>query len=129
MIADIEFTDVDFEEGGDFYNGGQGFAPIGTDENTAFAGTFDGKGHTISGIYATCNAEPMADFIDVFMLGDGEETTDLLISLVKKHKELGSSKIDFLRDVATHKGFYVPAFYDVEYNEDGTIQTIEGIDE
>ncbi len=78
----------------------------------------------VAGGPCACNAEPMADFIDVFMLGDGEETTDLLISLVKKHKELGSSKLDFLRDVATHKGFYVPAFYDVEYNADGTIASI-----
>lgn len=78
----------------------------------------------VAGGPCACNAEPMADFIDIFMLGDGEETTDLLISLVKKHKELGSSKLDFLREVATHKGFYVPAFYDVEYNEDGTIKSV-----
>lgn len=78
----------------------------------------------VAGGPCACNAEPMADFIDVFMLGDGEETTDLLISLVKKHKELGSSKLDFLRDVAQHKGFYVPAFYDVEYNADGTIASV-----
>lgn len=78
----------------------------------------------VAGGPCACNAEPMADFIDVFMLGDGEETTDLLISLVKKHKELGSSKLDFLRDVATHKGFYIPAFYDVEYNDDGTIASV-----
>lgn len=78
----------------------------------------------VAGGPCACNAEPMADFIDVFMLGDGEETTDLLISLVKKHKEAGSSKLDFLRDVATHKGFYVPAFYDVEYNADGTIAKV-----
>ena len=78
----------------------------------------------VAGGPCACNAEPMADFIDVFMLGDGEETTDLLISLVKKHKELGSSKLDFLRDVATHKGFYVPAFYEVEYNADGTIKSV-----
>ncbi len=78
----------------------------------------------VAGGPCACNAEPMADFIDVFMLGDGEETTDLLISLVQKHKELGSSKLDFLRDVATHKGFYVPAFYDVVYNEDGTIKSV-----
>ena len=78
----------------------------------------------VAGGPCACNAEPMSDFIDVFMLGDGEETTDLLISLVKKHKEAGSSKLDFLRDVAQHKGFYVPAFYDVEYNADGTISSV-----
>ena len=78
----------------------------------------------VAGGPCACNAEPMADFIDIFMLGDGEETTDLLISLVKKHKELGSSKLDFLREVAQHKGFYIPAFYDVEYNADGTIKSV-----
>ncbi len=78
----------------------------------------------VAGGPCACNAEPMADFIDIFMLGDGEETTDLLISLVKKHKELGSEKIDFLREVAQHKGFYVPAFYDVDYNDDGTIKSV-----
>ncbi len=78
----------------------------------------------VAGGPCACNAEPMADFIDVFMLGDGEETTDTLISLVKKHKALGSEKIDFLRDVAQHKGFYVPSFYDVEYNADGTIASV-----
>ena len=78
----------------------------------------------VAGGPCACNAEPMADFIDIFMLGDGEETTDLLISLIKKHKELGSTKLDFLREVAQHKGFYVPAFYDVEYNEDNTIRSV-----
>lgn len=78
----------------------------------------------VAGGPCACNAEPMADFIDIFLLGDGEETTDLLISLVKKHKELGSSKIDFLRDAAQHKGFYVPAFYDVEYKADSTIASV-----
>ena len=78
----------------------------------------------VAGGPCACNAEPIADFIDVFMLGDGEETTAQLIELVKKHKELGSSKLDFLRDVAQYKGFYVPAFYDVEYNDDGTVKSI-----
>lgn len=78
----------------------------------------------VAGGPCACNAEPMADFIDIFMLGDGEETTDLLISLIKKHKGLGSSKLDFLREVAQHKGFYIPSFYDVEYNEDNTIRSV-----
>jgi len=78
----------------------------------------------VAGGPCACNAEPIADFIDVFMLGDGEETTATLVELVKKHKELGSSKLDFLRDVAQHKGFYIPAFYEVEYNDDGTVKSI-----
>lgn len=78
----------------------------------------------VAGGPCACNGEPIADFIDVFMLGDGEETTAQLIELVKKHKELGSSKLDFLRDIAQYKGFYVPAFYDVEYNENGTVKKV-----
>ena len=78
----------------------------------------------VAGGPCACNAEPIADFIDVFMLGDGEETTAQLIELVKKHKELGSTKLEFLREVAQYKGFYVPAFYDVEYNENGTVKSI-----
>lgn len=78
----------------------------------------------VAGGPCACNAEPIADFIDVFMLGDGEETTARLIELVRKHKELGSTKLEFLREVAQYKGFYVPAFYDVEYNNDGTVKSI-----
>lgn len=78
----------------------------------------------VAGGPCVCNAEPIADFIDVFMLGEGEETTETLVELVKKHKQLGSSKLDFLRDVATHKGFYVPSFYDIEYKADGTIKSV-----
>jgi len=78
----------------------------------------------VAGGPCACNAEPIADFIDVFMLGDGEETTVTLIDLVRKHKKLGSSKIELLREIAQHKGFYVPCFYDVEYNEDCTIKSV-----
>lgn len=78
----------------------------------------------VAGGPCACNAEPIADFIDVFMLGEGEETTETLVELVKKHKALGSSKSDFLRDIATYKGFYVPSFYDIEYNKDNTIKSI-----
>ncbi|MBP9987892.1 MAG: TIGR03960 family B12-binding radical SAM protein [Ruminococcus sp.] len=78
----------------------------------------------VAGGPCACNAEPVADFIDVFMLGDGEETTVQLIDLIKKHKEAGSEKIALLRDVAKLKGFYVPSFYDVEYNENGTIKSV-----
>lgn len=78
----------------------------------------------VAGGPCACNAEPIADFIDVFMLGDGEETTVTLVDLVRKHKKLGSSKIELLREIATHKGFYVPCFYDVEYNADGTVKSV-----
>lgn len=78
----------------------------------------------VAGGPCACNGEPIADFIDIFMLGDGEETTVQLVDLIRKHKKLGSPKIELLREVAQLKGFYVPAFYDVEYKEDGTIKSV-----
>lgn len=78
----------------------------------------------VAGGPCACNGEPIADFIDIFMLGDGEEITVQLVDLIRKHKKLGSPKIELLREVAQLKGFYVPAFYDVEYNEDGTIKSV-----
>ena len=78
----------------------------------------------VAGGPCACNSEPIADFIDIFMLGDGEETTVQLVDLIRKHKKLGSPKIELLREVAQLKGFYVPAFYDVEYKEDGTIKSV-----
>ncbi|MBQ7935750.1 MAG: hypothetical protein IJ333_05310, partial [Clostridia bacterium] len=55
MIADIEFSDADFAEGGSFYNGGAGWAPIGTDAASAFAGSFDGNGHVIRNLCININ--------------------------------------------------------------------------
>ena len=78
----------------------------------------------VAGGPCACNGEPIADFIDIFMLGDGEETTVQLVDLIRKHKKLGSPKIELLREVAQLKGFYIPAFYDVEYKEDGTIKSV-----
>lgn len=78
----------------------------------------------VAGGPCACNGEPIADFIDIFMLGDGEETTVQLVDLIRKHKKLGSPKLELLREVAQLKGFYVPAFYDVEYKEDGTIKSV-----
>lgn len=78
----------------------------------------------VAGGPCACNPEPVADFIDVFMLGEGEETTNELLDLLKEHKKKGSSKLEFLCDVAKLDGFYVPALYDVEYNEDNTIKAV-----
>ncbi|MDD6275926.1 MAG: TIGR03960 family B12-binding radical SAM protein [Clostridia bacterium] len=78
----------------------------------------------VAGGPCACNAEPMADFIDVFMLGEGEESTETLVEVIKKHKMLGSDKKTLLRDLASRKGFYVPSFYEVEYNTDGTVKRV-----
>lgn len=76
----------------------------------------------IAGGPCVCNAEPITDFIDIFLPGEGEEVTNELIDLLIKHKEKGSSRIEFLREAAKIEGVYVPEFYDVKYNEDGTVK-------
>lgn len=75
----------------------------------------------VGGGPCACNPEPLADFFDIFLPGEGEEVTNELIDLLIVHKEKGSSKLEFLRDAAKIEGVYVPAFYDVSYNADGTI--------
>ena len=78
----------------------------------------------IGGGPATYNAEPVAEFFDVFSIGEGEEALPEFTRLYIEMKENGTyNKKDFLFAVATKlKGFYVPSLYDVTYNEDGTIR-------
>ena len=78
----------------------------------------------VGGGPCACNPEPLADFFDIFLPGEGEEVTNELIDLLMVHKEKGSSKLEFLRDAAKIEGVYVPAFYDVSYNADGTISAV-----
>ena len=82
----------------------------------------------IAGGPCTCNPEPLADFIDIFSLGEGEELTLEIMELYRKHKKLGSDKMTFLREAAKLEGVYVPAFYDAEYNADGTIKAFHAKD-
>lgn len=65
--ADIEFETPDFEEGGSFYNNGNGFSPIGNDD-TYFTGSYDGEGHTITGLYID---RPDQDYVGFIGLNDG----------------------------------------------------------
>lgn len=78
----------------------------------------------VGGGPCACNPEPLADFFDIFLPGEGEEVTNELIDLLIAHKEKGSTKLEFLRDAAKIEGVYVPAFYDVSYHADGTIATV-----
>ncbi len=78
----------------------------------------------VAGGPCVCNAEPMADFIDLFFLGEGEEVDLEVIDLYKKYKHSGGSKQEFLREAAKIEGVYVPSLYDIEYNEDGTISSV-----
>ena len=79
----------------------------------------------VAGGPCACNAEPMVDFVDIFLPGEGEEVTNDIVDLLIKHKEMGSTKLEFLREAAQIQGVYVPEFYNVQYNEDGTIKSIE----
>jgi radical SAM family uncharacterized protein len=73
---------------------------------------------------AAVNAEPMADFIDLFVIGEGEEMNNELLALLHTAKLEGWSKPDFLRKAAQIGGVYVPSLYDITYNEDGTVASI-----
>lgn len=70
-----------------------------------------------------CNPEPIADFVDLFFLGEGEEVDLQIIDLYKKHKVRGDKQA-FLRDAAKIEGVYVPSLYNVEYKNDGTVESI-----
>lgn len=71
------------------------------------------------------NAEPIADFIDFFMLGEGEEVINEVTDVYSQWKKDGKkSKREFLEKLADIDGVYVPSFYDVEYNEDDTVKSI-----
>ncbi|MEE0691725.1 MAG: TIGR03960 family B12-binding radical SAM protein [Lachnospiraceae bacterium] len=75
----------------------------------------------IAGGPCAYNPEPLADFIDIFLIGDGEESLPLLMKRYAAAKEKGLSKEDFLKEIAGDTGIYIPSFYDVEYNADGTV--------
>ena len=77
---------------------------------------------------AAVNAEPMADFIDLFVIGEGEEMNNELLALLHTAKLEGWSKRDFLRKAAQIGGVYVPSLYDIAYNEDGTVASITAKD-
>ena len=71
------------------------------------------------------NGEPIADFIDFFMMGEGEEMINEAVDVYKEWKLGGKkSKQELLEKLAQIEGIYVPSFYDVEYNEDNTLKSV-----
>lgn len=70
------------------------------------------------------NPEPLADFIDFFSLGEGEELTKEIVSLYDHAKAEGWTKSKYLTEVSKIEGVYVPSFYEHNYNDDGTISAI-----
>ena len=77
-----------------------------------------------AGGVCTFNPEPLADFIDFFSLGEGEESTVEIVSLYDRAKAEGWSKETFLQEVSKIPGVYVPSFYEHKYNPDGTLAEI-----
>lgn len=69
------------------------------------------------------NPEPLADFFDLFYIGEGETVYFDLIDRYQENKAAGGSRKDFLEMAAEIPGIYVPSFYDPEYNEDGTLKS------
>jgi len=72
----------------------------------------------------TVNPEPLADFIDFFVIGEGEEVINEVLDKFLEWKKGGHPRKTFLEMIASIEGVYVPSFYDVKYNEDGTVQSI-----
>ena len=78
----------------------------------------------VAGGTAMYNCEPIADFIDLALIGEGEEMDVELIELHRQARREGWSKHEFLVCAAQIPGVYVPSLYDVVYNDDGTIKSI-----
>lgn len=76
----------------------------------------------IGGGPCTYNPEPIADFFDIFYIGEGETRYRELLDVYKESKKNGLSREEFLHKAALIPGMYVPRFYEAEYNEDGTIK-------
>jgi radical SAM family uncharacterized protein len=77
----------------------------------------------IAGGSSTLNPEPMADFFDLFVLGEGEEVIREMVEVFRNWKPSGRSKSEFLREAAKIEGIYVPSLYQVEYQADGLIKS------
>jgi radical SAM family uncharacterized protein len=78
----------------------------------------------IAGGTCAYNPEPMADFIDLFIIGEGETVNGEVIEAYRAAKRNGLSKAEFLKKAARIGGVYVPSLYDVGYNGDGTVKMI-----
>ncbi len=77
----------------------------------------------IGGGPCVCNPEPIAEFFDIFILGEGEEVNLEVYDLYVEMKKKGASKTEFLESAAKIEGVYVPAFYDVAYEDDGRVES------
>jgi radical SAM family uncharacterized protein len=84
----------------------------------------EGDPFVMAGGPCACNPEPLADFFDFFVIGDGEEIIHEILDEYKGWKEAKEERMRFLERVARIQGVYVPSMYDVSYNDDGTIASV-----
>lgn len=83
----------------------------------------------IAGGHATYNPEPMAGFIDAFIIGEGEEVIHEVVNAHQAWKQHGTgSRLALLRHLAQVPGVYVPALYEVDYTPDGTVEKVRPVD-
>ncbi len=75
------------------------------------------------------NPEPLADIVDFFMMGEGEEIINEVMDVYSSWKFENASREEFLNRIVKIEGIYVPQFYNVEYNDNGTIKKIEPVSE
>lgn len=73
------------------------------------------------------NPEPLADFFDLFYIGDGETVYDELLDTFKRCRQDGKSRLEFLECAAAVEGIYVPQFYEPKYHEDGTLSSFHSV--
>jgi len=91
----------------------------------------------IAGGPGAFNPEPLTDFIDAFVLGEGEQVILEVLRVVEQHHQLANlengakfrDRLALLRDLARVPGVYVPSFYEVKYRDDGTIEEVEPLEE
>ena len=83
----------------------------------------DLKQIVVAGGPCACNPEPIADFVDLFFIGEGEEVDLEVIELFRKCRNENKTKEEFLNLCAQIEGVYVPSLYDISYNDDGTIKS------
>ena len=86
------------------------------------------KNIVVAGGPCACNPEPIADFVDMFFIGEGEEGDLEGMELFRKCRAEGCGKREFLERCAQIEGVYVPSLYEISYQEDGTVSEIRAKD-
>lgn len=94
----------------------------------------DGKGELefpfiFAGGPCAYNPEPIADFVDFFFIGEGEEQFPAVLKVIQEGKKTGKTKAEMLNEISKLQGIYVPSYYDFEYHADGTIKAMKVVQE